>query len=170
MLCENCKKENATFHYRHSENGNVTEAHLCGKCAAELGYLKGQGKLDYGDTGNLFSSPLSFFFAGKPQISKTRVCHSCGLSEYELRKNGLIGCSECYNTFSDIIGGMLEKYQLSTKYKGKIPGGMSERTSLERQIEKLETEMRKAVENQEYEEAARLRDAIKGLKNSGDEI
>ncbi len=178
MLCESCKKNNATFHYRYSENGKVTEAHLCNECAKKQGLVSagifgndglfGQSfmlddNFGMGTFASLFSdSDKKYGIAGT-----AKVCPACGLSENELRRGGKLGCRECYNTFSDIIDGMLRKLHMSTEYKGKIPEGISESMSAARKIEKMKADMQKAVEQQNYEEAAKLRDAIRQLEDMG---
>ncbi len=177
MLCESCKKNNATFHYHHSENGNVTETHLCHECAKKLGLADSVT----GSFENFGSEILDDFFGTNPFASffgesplrkslgaKQRICPFCGMSEAELLKNGRVGCKECYSTFSDVLHSMLKKMQPSIEYKGKLPGEHGE-FSKERKLEKLREDMQKAVEKQEYEEAAKLRDAIRMLENSADD-
>lgn len=179
MLCDNCKKNNANFHYKHNENGVVTEVHLCSECAKsnnkfnQLFHDKekifdNSAFLDnFMDIGS-YISILSEGSIGSGYISSSKVCPSCGMSEYELKKNGKIGCRECYNTFSNTIEAMLKKLHISTSYKGKIPDGIGESLSTARKIEKLRNDLGAAVSAQEYEEAAKIRDAIKQLENAED--
>lgn len=176
MLCENCKTNSATFHYKHSENGNIKEAHLCSECAKNLGFLTSSALLD----GGLFSGKsifdeffdggLSSFLIGSPYkqetSSKQRICQRCGMSEREFRKNGKFGCSECYNSFSDLCRVILQKLHSSTEYKGKKPSGICENASSQRKLEKLRKDLQSAVEAQEYENAAKIRDAIKLLEEN----
>lgn len=177
MLCENCKKNNASFHYKYSENGKVSETHLCHECAKKQGLLKG-GIFDsdgfFGQgfqlTDNLGLGAFSALFCDseKKSLSEStvRICPSCGLSENEIKRNGKPGCKECYHTFSDIVERMLRKLHMSTEYKGKIPEGVSESICAARKIEKMKAQMQKAVEEQNYEEAAKLRDAIRQLEDA----
>lgn len=176
MLCEKCKKNNATVHYRYNENGNITEIHLCNMCAknegliqstgsTSSGFLYGQGAVDDYFTASalnsLFGNPIFL----KNQYMKNKICPSCGLSDSELRSGGKFGCPECYSVFSDVIDNMLKKMHLSNEYKGMKPAGQSKKISLKKRIENMREDMQKAVDRQEYEEAARLRDAIKKLEN-----
>lgn len=172
MLCENCKKNNASFHYKYSENGKVTEAHLCHECAKKQGFLSSgifDGAGFFGTADNLGLGAFSSLFQDgeKKSLSgsSVRICPSCGLSENELRRNGKPGCRECYHTFSDIVERMLKKLHMSCEYKGKIPEGASESISVSRKIEKMKEQMQRAVEEQNYEEAAKLRDAIRQLED-----
>ena len=170
------KKNNATVHYRYNENGNITEIHLCNECAkvegliqstgsTSAGFLYSKGGIDdYFSTsalGSLFGNSLFV----KNQYINNKVCPSCGLSESEFRNGGKLGCSECYNVFSDVLDSILEKIHLSNEYKGKCPQGKSKKISLKKRIQNMQEDMQKAVEKQEYEEAAKIRDAIRKLEN-----
>ncbi len=177
MLCEKCKKNNASVHYRYNENGKVTEIHLCSECAKEKGLLLDNGTIssDFMSDKSLFADnfvkiPFSTLFNGncyiKPQSTSLRVCPSCGMTENELRSSGKLGCERCYSVFSDLVDVMLNKMHMSTEYKGKIPAGRNESLSLKRKIEKLKNDMHSAVENQEYEEAAKIRDIIRSLEDN----
>ncbi len=174
MLCEKCKK-NASVHYRFNDNGKVTETHLCTDCARESGLLLDNGVIssDFmsdkgGYVDNYSKIPFSSLFGTvniKPSDTRVRVCTGCGMTEDELRANGKLGCERCYFTFADYVNIMLDKMHMSLEYKGKIPSGRSEILSLKRKIEKLKNSMQTAVDNQEYEEAARIRDMIRSLEN-----
>lgn len=176
MLCEKCKTNPATVHYKYNENGNVTEAHLCAECAKMYGLIGNGGKNNSGlfSNGGFFDNyfaniPLaSVFGSGNSAFatSKQRICPGCGLSEHELRSGGKFGCAECYKTFADIVNQMFLKMHQSCEYKGKMPEGRGEQLSVTSKIEKLKADMQVAVNNQEYEEAAKIRDAIKQLEDS----
>ena len=185
MLCDKCKKNNATVHYRYNENGNITEYHLCGECAKIEGILgdnnssvsgafaesgifnESLGKLPFS---SLFGNMISPVGVGLHQ----KVCPGCGLTEKELRSGGKLGCEKCYSVFSDLVNSMLNRMHMSTEYKGKIPEKTENIISVAGRIEILRADMQKAVTEQRYEDAARIRDAIKDLEkdisnNGGDE-
>ena len=175
MLCEKCKKKNATFHYRYSENGKSVEAHLCADCAKKSGdfddiNFDSVGMFsENGIFGELLGEVggfpiLSEKYFGAPVI-KTRVCPSCGLSEGELRRSGKLGCKVCYSTFGKTVESMLERLHISSEYKGKVPENLRDSISLTKKIEKLKIELQRAVDAQEYEEAAKIRDSIKQLES-----
>ena len=176
MLCEKCNKNPATVHYRYNDNGSITELHLCSECAQTEGIVSPKGTASKGYTSKFgigddyFGSlPFSSLFSqgySKSQGLSQRVCPGCGLSENELRSGGKLGCAQCYDTFSDIVDVMLRKMHMSNEYKGKAPEGLGENMSLAGKIEKLRAEMQTAVENQEYEQAAKIRDAIRRLEST----
>ena len=175
MLCENCKENTAVIHYNYSLNGHMTDIHLCQKCAYELG-LSDIGSANKND---LFTGLFGDWFGTGKGIgqngynrgtsvlyNKEKVCPSCGMSETEVRKNGRFGCAECYHTFSSLVVSMLEKLHLSSEHRGRVPVGINCSESVERKIESLTRQMNGAVSKQDYEEAARLRDAIKLLEDN----
>jgi len=72
MLCEKCGKNPANIHIQNVSNGQMTETHLCGRCAAELGLLKNHGNSFtapalgslFGDLGSFFSGDFDSLFSG----------------------------------------------------------------------------------------------------------
>ncbi len=170
MLCEKCKKNFATVHYRYNDNGNVTEIHLCSECAKSEEFLFDSGfsadKNIFGEYPGktIMSSLFNYAGSGKYKVQNIKICPGCGLTENELKANGKLGCEKCYSVFLDMIGVMLEKMHMSSEYKGKIPEKADRIASIGNKIEKLKEEMQNAVERQEYEEAAKIRDAIKSLE------
>lgn len=173
MLCEHCKAKNATVHYNYSVNGVKTDLHLCVDCAEKFVFNSSnsgfENGLFSGLFGDFFGSGTSFqksSLAGYGTDIREEVCPSCGMSRSELHKGGRFGCGECYKTFSHDVKAMLTKLHVSTEYFGKIPEGVSEALTISRKIEKLQRDMQSAVERQDYEEAARIRDAIKLLQSS----
>ncbi|MBQ8143311.1 MAG: hypothetical protein IJ042_00780, partial [Butyricicoccus sp.] len=93
MLCQHCKPNQATPHYKQTVNGQTTELHLCPVCATKL---TGSGTFS-----GLFSNPFSVFDSGFA-LSGGRTCPTCGLTESELRRTGRVGCGACYDHFADI--------------------------------------------------------------------
>ena len=159
MLCDKCKKNSATVYYQQIVNGEKEEFHLCEDCAAKMqgtfsfdsmfkGFLDG-----FMNTDSLGYSPLS-----------TLVCPECKMTFDEFKDTCRIGCSSCYDTFRRQFTPALKNIHGSTKHSGKIPKKAGAELSLQREIENLRLELKQAVENEEYEKAAELRDKIKGLE------
>lgn len=176
MLCEKCKKRPASVYYNYTLNGLSKDIRLCSECAEELAFNGNNSGVDDSLFSGLFgeyfgkSSYIPFITTlgqnTKAQQHKEKICPSCGMSESEFHRGGRFGCKECYTTFESTVKEILGKLHVSCEYKGKLFDGTNSEMSLERRIEKLRTEMHSAVEKQDYEEAARLRDAIKMLESS----
>lgn len=164
MLCQNCKKNEATTHIKTIVNGEATEAHLCSDCAKSLGY---DGV--FSDFGFNFSDMLSSFFS-EPVMAglggRSLRCDKCGSTFNDIVRSGKIGCGDCYSTFYDKLLPSLERLHGRTSHEGKIPNCIVEVPD-KTEKEKLQDELDEAVKSQDYEKAAELRDKIKGMESEG---
>ena len=166
MLCQNCKKNEATTHIKTIVNGEATEAHLCSDCAKSLGY---DGV--FSDFGFNFSDMLSSFFS-EPVMAglggRALRCDKCGSTFNDILRSGKIGCGDCYSTFYDKLLPSLERLHGRTSHEGKIPNGSPVQQKNSR-IDELREQLQNAVNLQDYETAASLRDQIKALEQEGNE-
>ncbi len=166
MLCQNCGKYEATTHVKRIVNGESAEAHLCSDCAKALGY-----KDVFGGFGNTFTDLLGSFF-GEPQTtslnSRTIRCEKCGNTFSDIVNSGKLGCADCYTTFYDKLLPSLQRIHGKTRHEGKNPTII--KTEVQGTVDEaktLELELRKAIEEQNFEKAAELRDKINDLKAGG---
>lgn len=160
MLCERCKENSATIHYQQIVNGEKKEYYLCEKCAEEI-----QGGLSF-DT--MFKGILdSFINMGVVSGTKSGLlCSSCKMSFDEFKESGKLGCANCYKDFKSYFAPILKNIQGSTRHMGKIPKKAGAELYTKRKIENMKAELKKAVEKEEYEKAANLRDKIKDLERN----
>lgn len=160
MLCQNCGKNEATTHIKRIINGDKTEMHLCINCAEHLGY--GDFFSDFGfNMGNMFANFLSDFPLALAPATKTQRCEKCGNSYEDIVRSGMLGCADCYQTFYDRLIPSLQRIHGKAKHVGKTGQIMGETEIETNNIELLKKELEKAVEEQNYEQAAVLRDKIK---------
>ena len=172
--CDNCKKENATVHFRQNVNGKVTESYLCPACAAKAGYTADSFFSSWNPFEG-FEKMLGGFFL--PQSASAAVCPTCGRTLSDVKRSGRFGCSDCYGTFADRLD--LSPFAGGV-YRGKRPAAVSASLREKRaakKAEKLEekkagdelaalrSELKAAVANEEYEKAAGLRDRIREIEN-----
>ena len=167
MLCQNCGKYEATTHVKRIINGESAEAHLCSDCAHALGYND-----VFGGFGNTFSDLLGSFF-GEPAVSalssRTVRCEKCGNTFNDIVNNGKLGCADCYTTFYDKLLPSLQRIHGKTRHEGKVPlvrNASAEMPKVDK-MAILEEELKRAIENQEFEKAAELRDEINRMKEGG---
>ncbi len=163
MLCQNCGKYEATTHVKRIVNGESAEAHLCSDCAKALGYND-----VFGGFGNTFGEMLGSFF-GEPQVSaissRTIRCEKCGNTFNDIVNSGKIGCADCYVTFYDKLLPSLQRIHGKTRHEGKNPTIIkAEVTNSTNLLEELEEQLRIAIDEQNFEKAAQLRDKINELK------
>lgn len=177
MLCEKCKKIEANTTITKNINGHVTVAHLCTECAAKQGL---------GAVGSVFGSMLGGIFTDVVGVSSITKCKVCGCSLVEFTRTGKAGCPNCYTEFYPQLLPTLQKIHGKVGHVGKVgtvdgtdniketaleaeperdqnPAAEAEMTK-ENQITNLKTQLSKAIEAQEFEQAAILRDQIKALE------
>lgn len=159
MLCQNCNKNEANMHMKRIINGNAAEVHLCADCARSLGY--GESFRGFG-LGEL----LGDLFLKSEQSGGALRCPSCNKSFEEIAADGKLGCAECYNTFSDRLMPSLLKIHGKCSHIGKHP--LSSESGSRVSVESLKSELSQAVEHQDYERAAVLRDRIHDLTKGGE--
>ena len=160
MICENCGKNEANVHLTQIINGEKQELNICENCAREI-----QG----------FQSPFSFqnILSGimeymSPTVQTVKsyevICKNCGASYNDFKRTGLLGCSDCYKSFYPNIDTVVKRVQGNTKHAGKIPHKQGKDIIERRKLYKLKEELQKAIANEEFEKAAKLRDEIKTYK------
>ena len=166
MLCEICKKNQATIHYTEVVNGMRTEHHVCSRCAATLN-LSGYGGLLENDfpfvkllTGLLASNEG---MTSSSDLTMQHIrCPQCDMSFAEFARVGKFGCAGCYDVFGPLIEENIKK-----KQQGFSENDINKK--LEDEILNLTMKQREAVEFENYELAAKYRDEIKELKKSQNE-
>ncbi len=157
MLCEKCGKYNATTNIRTIVNGVIFEKNLCEYCAAE----EGLGV----STQNPFDSMLSSMFAEFTKPVTTKRCKVCGSSFNDIAKSGKAGCSDCYITFKSEFLPYLKRVHGSTNHTGKVPDIPQNNTPLE----DLKEQLKSLILEENYEQAAVVRDKIRELEAKGNE-
>jgi protein arginine kinase activator len=164
MLCQNCNKRPANVHFTKIINNKKTEMYLCEQCANEKGQFGFGSPLDvtnflfgFANSGNDAAYDIS--------AARDAVCKKCGMDYEDFLKTGKMGCGECYNTFREKLKPALKRLHGTLKHSGKFPLRRSKEKDLSEQIERLKEQLERAIQNEEYEKAAELRDKIRALEN-----
>lgn len=174
MLCNRCQKRDAKILYTEIINGVKKEQHLCEECAAN--YTSFQMEKPFMSSELTLGDLLSTLFetyatAGKEtpgdEIPKI-TCNNCHMTYKEFLQKGRFGCSSCYRSFNSQLGRTLKGIQGSEVHTGKRPKGYVTQTDRIlndiSEVEVLSIKLQEAIEKEEFEEAARLRDLIKQMK------
>jgi protein arginine kinase activator len=111
------------------------------------------------------SSMLDKNLIKKPSEISDKKCPTCGMQFSDFSKTGRLGCGNCYLTFRSQLNGLLRKIHGSTQHRGKVPFTPGDVMKPLREERKLQEELRKAVEEEDFEKAAKLRDRIKALSH-----
>ena len=162
MLCENCGKREANVRYSENINGVKKEMHLCEECSQKLGI---SSKMD-------FSTPE---FMPLLNEVKQLTCDSCGSTFDDIINTGRYGCANCYDVFEDRMDPILKKLQGSNRHNGRL-GKISDNkknfendkkvnkeNKTENKLEKLQEDLKIAIKEERYEDAAKIRDEIKKM-------
>jgi len=163
MNCDLCGQEEAVIHIQQISGSDEVELHLCEKCAALKGITAGEDKVDFSIT-NLLTGLVDVKGISNESSSK-KVCPRCGLTVQRFKKNGSLGCNECYTVFRKEISRIIEKMFGRTRHTGKYPKRLMAYKTFLIDIEDLKRRLDRAVKDEKYEEAARLRDQIKELES-----
>ncbi len=167
MQCQECGQRPATLHFTKIINGQKNEYHLCEVCAKDKGEVL-PGLNNSFSIHNLLSGLLSFepsgVGGGAAQI-QTQRCDRCGLTYSQFSKSGFFGCAHCYEVFGQRVEPLLRKvHSGNVIHHGKIPRRSGSRLQLKRELEYKKKQLKRAVEQEEFELAARLRDEIRALE------
>ena len=160
MLCEVCHKKKATVHYTEIVKSQMVKINLCESCAKVKG-IDIYAKFSVAD---LLSGLTDL--EGTKVLVEDRECAKCGMTSREFKDIGRFGCSECYFAFEEMLNPLLEAIHKTTRHVGKVPKNWSKHATTEVDLKNLEDELQKAIHAEAFEEAARIRDKIKELKES----
>ena len=92
-------------------------------------------------------------------------CPNCGFTQADFKKSGRLGCPECYKTFADGLEGLLKSMHKGTRHTGKVPEGLRQTRDANERLKVLQQKLAKAIEEENFEQAAILRDEIKQTTN-----
>ncbi len=169
MLCQHCKKNEATTHIKTMINGEYAEYRLCPECAHELGYDTMFPDFT-ADFGGLLSGFLS---TALPARSGAARCRTCSSSLNDIKRTGKVGCADCYETFFSELLPTIRNIHGNTEHKGKRPSTIEYTVNDEKaedtarpadKVAELRAELKKAIADENFERAAELRDKIKEME------
>lgn len=156
MDCENCGEREASIHLTQVVDDQMSTFHLCDRCAAEKG-------LEPGVQGG--SALLADFLAqmgkGIAPSPATGACPFCGETLADLKRTGRLGCPECYSQFEQHLRSLLRKLHGGTQHAGKLYRSQPAEASRSTQLARLRRDLQQAVEAEDFEQAATLRDQIR---------
>jgi protein arginine kinase activator len=178
MLCENCGENEANVKYTQIINGVKKQMLLCDKCSKELGI----SHMDFNMPINL-SSFLGEIFGDNENVSlpgfvdkNSLTCDECGMTYDEFINTGKFGCANCYDAFSSKIDSILKNLQGANTHIGrktrvtknvlnKEEVIKSEKEDTKKsKLDTLKDDLKKAIAEERYEDAANIRDEIKKLE------
>jgi protein arginine kinase activator len=166
MLCQKCHKNLASVRYAEVVDGQVNDLHLCHDCLNQ--------QQDEVKTGFDLSDPPPFIRPGRAAKASApaamEICPSCETELQTVLKSGRVGCARCYDKVSAELESLLEGIHDGLAHHGKTPHIGDERAMARAELQTRRGLLKTALDMEDYEAAAGLRDAIRQLEsglNSG---
>ena len=163
MLCDICRKRDATVHLTEIINDKMTKLHLCEECAQEKSV---EMETHFG-LSDLLSGLTDVGNVDQPQVKKGTKCDFCGMTFYDFQKTGRLGCPKCYETFKAQLAPLLRRIHGQEVHMGKLPmkvksGKLSKDA---KDLHSLKVKLQKTISLEDFEEAAKLRDQIRVIES-----
>ncbi len=188
MLCDNCGKREANVRYSENINGRRKELNLCEECSKKLGI----SHMDFNmpiDFSSFFGEFMEDFATPEfmPLLNEIKAlkCNNCGSTFEEIANTGKLGCGNCYDVFGERLDPIIRRIQGANCHVGRVgkiidgkidekianqstqkeeKTNQSENNKKENQLEKLQGQLKQAIREEKYEEAAKIRDEIKKIE------
>lgn len=163
MLCDVCKKNEASVHLTQIIDSKMQTVDLCEECSKAKGVDDPTGFSLVGLLKGLAASPQG------PETSSEDVelgkCPKCGLSIADFKKTGRLGCASCYTVFAEPLEPLLKSMHKGLKHTGKVPHGLRQVQDMNERLRNLQQQLQEAIKVENFEEAAFLRDEIKKTRD-----
>ncbi len=168
MLCHECKKREATVHIIKISGSQKTQIDLCPVCAEKY-HKDMKNKITLSLDGKsllqaILQDPQKFGVMFSHAVDE-KVCKTCGTSGKNIRKTGLAGCPDCYETFAEEFESVIDRVQRGHVHVGYVPKGMMESIEQKKQLKIWQKELEAMIRDEAYEKAAELRDRIRSLED-----
>lgn len=170
MKCEKCKVKDATTQVKRVINGEYEEYMLCADCAHEMGF----DNVFSFDMPDMFGGLMKSLFGALPARSGASRCPECGSTFGDIQNTGKVGCARCYQTFFSELMPSIRRIHGNTAHCGKVPYGSKPQIESpangdslqpkDKKIRELKAQQKTAIDEQNFELAAELRDKIKELE------
>lgn len=137
------------------------ERHLCQDCAEKEGIIIKQHPLST-------NAILQQFMKHKTanNVAEDLSCPKCGMSFREFQLKGQLGCPHDYEVFGEVLASLIERaHEGATHHVGKSPVTTDAAVRKQTGLLRLQRALREAVEDEDYEVAARVRDQIRVLES-----
>ena len=160
MLCCVCNAKEATVHLTQIVGDKMQKVDLCEGCAKEKGV---------NDPAGFSLADLLLGLGASQELEQAAgganlKCPRCGFTQADFKKTGRLGCPDCYEVFGDALESLLKSMHKGTRHVGKAPAAQRQVRVTQRQVKLLHEQLAKAVESEDFEQAATLRDEIKRVQ------
>jgi protein arginine kinase activator len=158
MLCCICKSKEATVHLTQITGDKMHKVDLCEECSKSKGV---------DDPAGFSLADLLLGLGAAQEIEQSSTgdskCPKCGFTQADFKKAGRLGCSECYTTFAEGLEGLLKTMHKGVRHVGKVPPFVKTSRDYADRIKGLQKKLAKAIEDENFEQAAQFRDEIREI-------
>jgi protein arginine kinase activator len=159
MQCSICKEKPATVHLTQIVGDKMQKLDLCEECAKAKGV---------NDPAGFALADLMLGLGASQEIEQAAggietKCPRCGFTQADFKKSGRLGCPECYKTFAEGLNGLLKTMHKGTRHIGKAPEALRASRENSDKLKTLQKKLNKAIEAEDFEQAAQLRDEIRQM-------
>lgn len=167
MICDHCGERPASVTVKQNQQGHILESHLCQVCAAgdhNLHFALEQDPMAIHQLlSNWFPNQQTSVSPIKKEVA---VCPTCSFTFSKFLKIGKFGCATCYEVFESQLDEIFKRlHNGNTEHTGKIPASYGSTLKIKKEIEELRQQMKFSIDEENFEEAARLRDEVRLLNS-----
>ncbi|MDB6022747.1 MAG: UvrB/uvrC motif [Pedosphaera sp.] len=161
-----CKEKEATVFLTQIVGDKVQKVDLCEECAKHKGV---------NDPAGFSLADLLLGLGASQELEQASggadlKCPKCGFTQADFKKAGRLGCADCYATFAEGLEGLLKTMHKGTRHVGKVPTALQQSRDLAERMKTLQKKLSKAVEDENFEQAALLRDEIRQMTNKSGNV
>ncbi len=165
MRCDDCQERESQLNVTSIEDGEMRTLNLCQECADARGLGMSVPE----------KAPLADFLAQMAEdfsesASVEEPCPFCGTTHSDFRRSGRLGCAQCYGRFEGQLRPLLRRLHGASQHVGKLyQGGTTAAGDRFARLASMRVRLQRAVDVEDFESAATLRDLIHGLELEGAE-
>lgn len=172
MKCQKCEKP-ATFHITELTGGKPQEVHLCEDHAREYLTQGNESPASSKSMAAAMAQQMAQQLAEQMAVGQTadelekldqQACPVCGITFYEFRSQGRLGCPNDYLCFKKQLEPLILNIHGESEHVGKSPKGAPGASHERTQLIRLRREMKNAITEEDYERASQLRDRIRNIE------
>lgn len=160
MLCMVCKEKEAKVHLTQIVGEKMQKVDLCEECAGKKG-LNDPANFSLADLLLGLGASQEMEQAGGPEVR----CPKCGFTQADFKKAGRLGCPDCYTAFAEGLEGLLKTMHKGTRHMGKVPQSQAQTRDIAEKLKQLQKKLDKAVQDENFEQAALMRDEIRATRD-----
>jgi protein arginine kinase activator len=162
MVCDDCRENDAVVQLTAIKDNVVVQLHLCERCAAERGVETTVNTLPKHPLGEFLNQVQQQVLATPADSGK---CSFCGSTMADFRASGRWGCARCYTQFESGIRELLRRVHGHSRHIGRnYQAPQGEEMEKSAVLTELRERLRRAIESEQFEQAADIRDRIRGME------